>query len=162
MPTELLHVILALFFLVIAILAFRPLRRLTTKWANKLNPPAINPQFNGHRTRIDKDTGQITLCSIGYPDPDGNVWIVSHSSLTIIDKRSNKSIPFHKINFMELREMSNGGALQAFSTELRPYVSGELHSSRPVKISVGMIGFIKSDLSVAQAICDRVSAATAV
>jgi len=131
------------------------------KRISKAYEKVSNPQFNGdYQTRLDSSNGQIILCSATYPNPDGSVWIASQDSITIIDRESNRVVPFHKISSMELREMSNGGILKILSPSLVPYAVGELTLSKTEIVSQGGIIFLKHDLFIAQAICDRISEAT--
>jgi len=128
---------------------------------HKKGEKITNSQFNGHRTGINEDTGQIALCSAIYPDVSGRVWLASKSSLTIIDSKKNALVLFSKIQSMEIREMSGANILSFKTLQMRRHdASGDGSwgvEDRHETSSHAPIAFKKEDTKFAQAICDRIS-----
>ena len=65
-----------------------------------------NPDFHGHTPGIHQEN-EICVTSLGYPAPTAKVWIVSHKSIKIIDKRKNAVVPLSRIQQIELENKSN-------------------------------------------------------
>ena len=112
-----------------------------------------NSEFtNGHESVLNYEDNKIKLVSSNYPDPAGQVWVVSDTALTIINRETNKTILFSTIPSMTLNFKADTGTLACIKLV-------ENQISATVRIEprdIARITFSIKDREIAQAIHDRV------
>lgn len=117
-----------------------------------------NQYFKGHKTKIDNESGIITLCSKDYPKHNGIVWNVSSNSLTSISNKKSQTIPFSSIQHVEI-----GSNILACSGPVSHVVgvndgSGAEGSKAVVREeALAIIEFSPQDMEIAQAIHECIS-----
>ena len=115
-----------------------------------------NTEYNGHKTGINKDTGEITLCSLGYPaGKAGKVLVLSQgvNSITVIDHKKTTLIPFSNISSIEITHLSNGGAIIYYENVI---ASRAGMMDRNERLRTILAGFEAKDADVAQMIVEVV------
>ena len=112
-----------------------------------------NSEFtNGHESALNYEDNKIKLVSSNYPDPAGQVWVVSDTALTIINRETNKTILFSTIHSMTLNFKADTGTLACIKLV-------ENQISATVRIEprdIARITFSIKDREIAQAIHDRI------
>ena len=115
-----------------------------------------NAEYSGHKTGINKVTGEITLCSLGYPTgKTGKVLILSQgvNSIKVIGHKKTTLIPFSNISSIEITHLSNGGAIVYYENVISSRAG---MMNRNERLRTILTGFDAKDADTAQLIVEVV------